>query len=141
MGNNIKKLRKEQGLSIRKLSELTGISAPTLSRYENGDRHPKIENWQKLADFFEVSIEYLQGKTFINKESKNEGNGMKKQVRIQVKDTSDSFLTFLDEKTLKSLDELKFITFDDVSNKVTEFIVLNTSAIGWIEVYNKKVEG
>ena len=67
MINNIRKLRKEQGLSIRKLSKLTGISAPTLSRYENEERNPKIENWQKLADFFEVSVEYLQGKTLISK--------------------------------------------------------------------------
>lgn len=141
MINNIRKLRKEQGLTLKRLSELTGLAPSLISQYENEERNPKIENWQKLADFFEVSIEYLQGKTFINKESKNEGNGMKKQVRIQVKDTLDNFLTFLDEKTLKNLGELKFITFDDVSNKATEFIVLNTSAIGWIEVYNKKVEG
>lgn len=67
MINNIRKLRKERGLSIKKLSKLTGVSAPTLSRYENGDRHPKIENWKKLADYFGVSVEYLQGKTFINK--------------------------------------------------------------------------
>lgn len=141
MTNNVRKLRKEQGLSIRKLSKLTGLAAATISNYEREERNPKIENWQKLANFFGVSVEYLQGKTLINEGPKNEGNSMKKQVRIQVKDTSESFLTFLDEKTLKNLDELKFITFDDVSNKVTEFIVLNTSAIGWIEVYNKKVEG
>lgn len=141
MINNIRKLRKERGLTLKKLSELTGLAPSLISRHEKGDRNPKIENWQKLADFFEVSVEYLQGKTLIKKGPKKEDNGMKKKVRIQVKDTSESFLTFLDEKTLKSLNELEFITFDDVSSKATEFIVLNTSAIGWIEVYNKKVEG
>lgn len=67
MINNIRKLRKEQGLTLKRLSELTDLAPSLISRYENGDRHPKIENWQKLADYFGVSVEYLQGKTFINK--------------------------------------------------------------------------
>lgn len=67
MTNNIRKLREERGLSIRKLSKLTGLAPDTISKYEREERNPKIENWQKLADYFGVSVEYLQGKTFINK--------------------------------------------------------------------------
>ena len=38
----------------------------TLSQYETGKRHPKFEVWQKLADFFGVSVPYLQGYVEIN---------------------------------------------------------------------------
>ena len=37
------------------------ISNQAISFYENGKRLPKIETWQKLANFFGVSVSYLQG--------------------------------------------------------------------------------
>lgn len=61
MINRIKQLRLERGLSQRKLAEETGISQQSLSFYEKGDRKPKIETWQRLADYFGVSVSYLQG--------------------------------------------------------------------------------
>ena len=61
--NRIKELRKENGISLNELSLKTGISSPTLSRYETGKRKPKIENWQKLADFFEVPVPYITGES------------------------------------------------------------------------------
>lgn len=82
MINNIRKLRKERGLSIRKLSKLTGLAPDTISKYEREDRHPKIENWQKLADYFGVSVEYLQGKTFINKGSDKDKTAMNDLIKV-----------------------------------------------------------
>lgn len=37
------------------------ISPDSLAKYERGDREPKIDKWQALADFFNVSVPYLQG--------------------------------------------------------------------------------
>lgn len=59
--NRIKQLRKEKGLSQIQLAKKTGISSQSISKYECGERNPKIEKWQKLATFFNVSIPYLQG--------------------------------------------------------------------------------
>lgn len=39
------------------------ISPDALAKYERGDREPKIDTWQKLADFFKVPNEYLMGIT------------------------------------------------------------------------------
>ena len=36
----------------------------TFWSYETGQRNPKRKTWQQMADFFEVSIPYLQGKIF-----------------------------------------------------------------------------
>ena len=68
MDNRIKELCLEKGLSQRKLSEKTGISQQALSLYEKGQRKPKIETWQKLADYFEVPISYLKGLSNYNRD-------------------------------------------------------------------------
>lgn len=64
--NRIRKLRKEKKLTLKEASEELkknniNISADALSKYERGDREPKLEAWQKLADFFNVPVPYLQG--------------------------------------------------------------------------------
>ena len=46
------------------LSKEVQIPNNTLSQYENEKRKPKLETWQALADFFNVSVPYLQGKFF-----------------------------------------------------------------------------
>lgn len=61
MQNRIRELRQAKGLSLRDMSEKINISADALAKYERGDREPKLETWQKLADFFGVSVPYLQG--------------------------------------------------------------------------------
>lgn len=47
-GEMIKTQRLEKGLSIRKVSDLTGISAAALSRWESGKRVPSIESFNKV---------------------------------------------------------------------------------------------
>lgn len=59
--NRIKELRKSKNVTLQEVSEKTGISITSLSFYEKGQRNPKIETWQKLATYFDVSVGYLQG--------------------------------------------------------------------------------
>lgn len=40
---------------------MIGIPSNTLSQYETGKREPRLETWKKLANFWEVSVPYLQG--------------------------------------------------------------------------------
>lgn len=61
--NRIKELRKEKGLTLKQMGQLLNMLDSTLSQYENGRRKPKEEMWQKLADFFDVSVPYLRGAT------------------------------------------------------------------------------
>lgn len=61
MGNRIRELRVERGLSLMQLEQDVGISYFTLRRYELGDTEPKLETWIKLAHYFGVSVGYLQG--------------------------------------------------------------------------------
>lgn len=59
--NRIKEIRQEKKLSQKDLAKKLNISQQAISLYEKGDREPKLETWQKLADFFGVSVPYLQG--------------------------------------------------------------------------------
>ena len=59
--NRIKEIRQEKKLSQKDLAKKLNISQQAISLYEKGDREPKLETWQKLADFFDVSVPYLQG--------------------------------------------------------------------------------
>jgi len=59
IGENLKKLRKQQGLSYRKLSKEVGISHTNLVVYEKNLTMPSLENAIKLCKFFNVPLEYL----------------------------------------------------------------------------------
>lgn len=63
MKNRLKELRKEEGLTLDEIQNQAGIKRGTYSNYENGITEPKIDTWQKLADFFHVPTEYLMGIT------------------------------------------------------------------------------
>ena len=60
--NRLKELRKEKGLTLGEIQSKTGINRGTYNDYENGTTEPKLETWQALADYFNVSVPYLQGK-------------------------------------------------------------------------------
>lgn len=61
----LKLLRKERRLTQEKMAELTGISKSSISMYENGNRIPELETFESLADFFNVNMDYLKGKSDI----------------------------------------------------------------------------
>lgn len=60
--NRIRQLRKERRLSITKLAEAIGVSYQSLRRYEVGEREPSMQFLIKLADFFDVTVDYLIGR-------------------------------------------------------------------------------
>ena len=61
--NKIAELRKEQHLSQRQLAAAIGTSQANLSRWEQGLNEPSIMECWRLADYFEVSIDVLCGRT------------------------------------------------------------------------------
>ena len=63
MTSNLKKLRKQAGLTQISLQMKTGIEQALLSKFENGDRVPPTETLILLADFYNVSMDYIMGRT------------------------------------------------------------------------------
>lgn len=59
----LKEIRKSKGISQLKMAIDLNTSQNTISRYETGDREPCINDLIKIADYFDVSIDYLVGRT------------------------------------------------------------------------------
>lgn len=59
--NRIKELRQENKLSQIELANKVHASNQAISAYESGTREPKEPMWQALANFFNVSVDYLKG--------------------------------------------------------------------------------
>ena len=58
----LKELRQQRGLSQSDLAKKLNISKSTISMLEVGARQPSIEMLEQIADFFNVSLDYLNGK-------------------------------------------------------------------------------
>jgi transcriptional regulator with XRE-family HTH domain len=59
----LKELRKKKGISQLRLATDLNTTQNTISRYETGEREPGIDDLIKIADYFNVSVDYLIGRT------------------------------------------------------------------------------
>ena len=109
--NRLKSERMRKKMSQRELAEHIGVSQQTVGSWETGRTEPDQEMTKLLANFFEVSTDYLLEKT----------------------DTRDLPLTSKDEKDIaKKLDELKntlesqsglLFSGDDMDDETREFLL------------------
>jgi len=63
MNFRLKQLRKERDISQLKLAIDLNMNQNSISRYENGEREADYETLIKFADYFDVSLDYLLGRT------------------------------------------------------------------------------
>lgn len=59
----LKELRKQKGISQLKLAMDLSMNQNTISRYETGEREADYKTLIKIADYFNVSIDYLLERT------------------------------------------------------------------------------
>ena len=63
LSDRLKKLRKEKGLYQKDVAEEIGLTASAIGFYEQGKRKPDNDTLQRLADYYDVSTDYLLGRT------------------------------------------------------------------------------
>lgn len=61
LGKRLRLLREELNLKQTELAEQLKINRVTYNRYETGEREPDLETLKKIANFFNVSTDYLLG--------------------------------------------------------------------------------
>lgn len=61
-GERLKQLRESEGLKQIELAEKLNLTSAALSQYEKGVREPNSEMLKKIADYFDVSIDFLLGR-------------------------------------------------------------------------------
>ena len=59
--NRLSETRKLHGKTLAEVADAINLAPNTISQYENGKREPKLKIWQEMADYFSVSVPYLQG--------------------------------------------------------------------------------
>lgn len=100
IGERLKKLRKEKEWSQRKVAELIGISRGNYAHYETNSKIPGKDNLQKLADLFEVSTDFLLGRT----DERRPAHELKKEVQSNTLDLAkllhDGFRLYYDGKLI-----------------------------------------
>jgi transcriptional regulator with XRE-family HTH domain len=92
-------LRREKGLSQRRVAAELGISQAVLSHYENDAREPKLEFVVKACDYYEVTTDYILGRT------KERGDGASR-LSAKVNEIVDS-LEEIKTREAGLLDELR----------------------------------
>jgi transcriptional regulator with XRE-family HTH domain len=63
IGAHIRELRDERKLTRQDLAKTLDIGTPSITAYEAGSQMPPVDNLAKLADYFNVSIDYMIGRT------------------------------------------------------------------------------
>ncbi len=59
----LRRLRERRRVSRYVVSELCGLNRSAIRRYERGEREPGLKELVSIADYFEVSLDYLTGLT------------------------------------------------------------------------------
>ena len=63
----IKRLRLERGITQEQLAAMLKVSRSTIGMYETGSREPDFETCEAIADIFNVDMDYLLGRTSIER--------------------------------------------------------------------------
>lgn len=92
-GDRIAHLREKRGLTQEELSVKLGISRAALSHYETNRREPDYDTLGNIANFFNISLDYLLGRT----------NNPESVLDQDVRDFVDS-LELSDESILEKFD-------------------------------------
>lgn len=63
VGQRLRTLRESVGLSQNKLAGMIGVRQSSINRYENGQSVPSIQTFRWYANYFDVSMDYIFGRT------------------------------------------------------------------------------
>ncbi|WP_447964283.1 helix-turn-helix domain-containing protein [Nitrospira sp. Ecomares 2.1] len=75
---NLKTLREQRGLSVRKLGEMAGVHYVSIVKMESGKLDPRLSTLKRLADALNVSVSELIGEQPKTKGGKSHGTHKKK---------------------------------------------------------------
>ncbi|MDA7028652.1 helix-turn-helix transcriptional regulator [Bacillus sp. CLL-7-23] len=108
LGDRLRELRESRKLTQDKLAEVLGISRGTYAHYEINKRKPDYDTLIQIAEFFEVTVDYLLGKPkseSVVKEEKASYEIDDPDLQIAFKDATD----FSEEARQQAIDFIKFL--------------------------------
>lgn len=109
MGEILAELRKDKHLLQKDLADFLSISIGTVSNYETGAHEPDFETLCKLADFFQVSTDYLLGRTDLPYDVKKLSEPIRDGITIS--DITHTLLNMSRENLDSVLEYMELLTF------------------------------
>lgn len=110
-GERIAELREQRGWTQEELATSVGITRAALSHYENR-RKPDFETLTRLADLFDVSIDYLIGRTTLEKSVLDpEVRSFVDGLELSDQDLLERFNLTVDGRKLTEEEAKRFIAF------------------------------
>ena len=106
--NRINELRLNNNKTQKDIADYLGLTEQAIAYYEKGKRTPKPETWQALADFFGVSVLYLQGAY-----SKDEVLAVLQKY----------YSKYADDNFDITIDTLRNLVYFDIGEVVDEFVI------------------
>ncbi|OES45843.1 helix-turn-helix domain-containing protein [Domibacillus iocasae] len=104
LGKNLKLLREKLGYAQKDIAAKIGVKPNTLSGYESGSRTPDPDTMVKLAEIYEVSLDYLLGRTDA---SKNEIDDKKEMMEFFNNPRLNLFFKEMADSPEEQLEELQ----------------------------------
>lgn len=95
IGIRITELRKQAGMSQFQLAKVLDIATSTLGMYETGKREPSLKVLNRIADYFDVSTDYLLGRPEKKLSSEEQET---KDLKKFLENNLDNGMTFGDGK-------------------------------------------
>lgn len=93
LGKKIRKLRIERGYTLKQLGEMLNLGESTISMYETGKRNPDYDTLTKIAEIFNVTTDYLLGRT-------NEPNPNKPELPPEFKTPEEAMKFILEQNVI-----------------------------------------
>lgn len=85
----LKELMQEKGIQQQQMAALLNVSRASIYKYQEGKAEPNIETLIKIADFFDVSLDYLCGRQNKNLIFADSLSDKKKELIGMIKDLND----------------------------------------------------
>ncbi|MGZ9583873.1 helix-turn-helix domain-containing protein [Paenibacillus marinisediminis] len=111
-GTRIAELREHKGWTQEELASSLGITRASLSHYEKNRRKPDFDILNQLADIFEVSIDYIIGRTHrIQPALSEDVRGFVDKLELSDEDLLKSYKLMVDGRELTDEEARRFIAF------------------------------
>lgn len=117
-GDRLKELRQQKQLTQNEFASILGIGRTTLSHYELNNREPDFEILEKIANYFDVSIDYLVGrsniKTFDEYVFDTDFKALSEKLALATPESK--------KIAVRMLDSIFLTIFDPISNNNIELL-------------------
>lgn len=84
LSKRLKQLRLSNNLTQTEMAKILGTSQPSYQKWEKGVRTPTPKNLEKIANFFNTSVDYLLGKTDIKNNSDIDEEALEQSLKKSI---------------------------------------------------------